>query len=124
MNKKTLAAVLLSISLVACGPDSPAIPAGAAIPTVENPAVAQVVPQADKFDTGDAAVGALAGAAAGYMMGKGATPQQTVVVAPGPSYGGYSGYRGGYGRTTTTVTTTRRSVFGNKTVTTRTTRRR
>lgn len=117
--KKIFALLMVAVTLVACGPS----PVPAPVLNVEGQPVAQQ-PQAggNGFDTGDAAVGALAGGVAGYMMGKSSNsqPQRTVIVDNrrpyyGPSYGS-----SGYGRksVTTTTTTTKRSLMGGRTTTT------
>jgi hypothetical protein len=111
------AALAASLSLTACQPE-----VVAAAPAASAPQVVPVPQAADSFDTGDAALGAVAGAAAGYMLGKAASPSyahppqpQTVVVHQPPPQSAYYGQRNAY---TTTTTTVRRSGFGGKTVTT------
>jgi hypothetical protein len=116
--KKYLAIAGAAILLSACGP-SP-VPA---MPQTVNEA-GQVVAQKEGFHTGDAAVGALAGAAAGYMMGKGssANNQPRTIIVDNTRRGNY-GYNDYRGRKTITTTTTSRG-FGGKTVTRTTTKRR
>lgn len=117
--KKTIAIVLVALSLAACGPNN------APLPAYEGPQGAPApVAQQDGFDTGDAAVGALAGAAAGYMIGKGSSNNQRTVVIDNrrPSNYGYNDY--GRRKTVTTTTVTKRSAFGGTKTVTRTTRRR
>jgi hypothetical protein len=119
--KKLFALLLVAVSLVACGPDRPPVPV---INQEGQPVAQQAQGGGDGFDTGDAAVGALAGAAAGYMMGKSSNsqPQRTVIVDNrSPYYGpSYRNYGSPYGRksVTTTTTTTKRSAFGGRTTTT------
>lgn len=110
-------AAALALSVVGCGPN---------IPNMENPIAGQQVPSAQGIDGSSAALGALGGAAAGYMLGKSnSNSQRPVIVQQGSSYGGYgSSYSRPYGsRSTVTTTTTRRNAFGG-TTTRSTTRRR
>jgi len=104
-----------ALALSACGP-SP-VPQ---LPMPQTQVAEQQAPVQEGYSGSQVAVGALAGAAAGYMLGKhSGRKENTVVVHPAPSYsGGYSG------RKTVTTTTTRRSAFGGKTVTRTVTRHR
>lgn len=112
MKSKIAMIGLLALSLAACNPPQPQLP------QLDQPVQQAPVPQAQNngFDTGDAAVGALAGAAAGYMMGRAGSNNQPVrertVIIDNRRPSNY-GYNSGYGRkTTTTTTTTKRSGFG------------
>lgn len=124
MKSKIAMIALLALSLAACNPPQPQVP------QFDQPVQQAPTPQGG-FDTGDAAVGAMAGAAAGYMLGRSGSNQgvreRTVIIDNRrPNYG----YNNGYGRktTSTTTTTTKRSMFGGKKVsitkTTRSSRRR
>ena len=110
---KLFAVLATALMLSACGPQIPQMP--------QQP-MAEVAQQAGGFDTGDAAVGALVGAGAGYMMGRAGSNNQprTIIVDRRPVNYGYGGYGA---RKTVTTTTTRRGMFG-KTTTRTTTRRR
>lgn len=118
--KKIFALLTVAVALVACGPS----PVPAPVLNAEGQPVAQQAQGGGNgFDTGDAAVGALAGGVAGYMMGKSSNsqPQRTVIVDNrrpyyGPSYGSSSNY--GRKSVTTTTTTTKRSLMGGRTTTT------
>lgn len=115
MKLKFIVVMAMAVVLSACGNNNaPQMP-------VETPQ--QVVQQADSFDTGDAAVGALAGGVAGYMMGKGSNNSQprTIIVDRRPTNYGYNDYNRGRKVVTTTTTTVKKSMFGNKRTTTRAT---
>lgn len=115
MKIELLVASLVVAALTACGNNNvPQLPVDAQQHPVQQ--------QADGFDTGDAAVGALAGAAAGYMMGKSSNNShpRTVIVDRRPTYYGYNDYKRGTSVTRTT-TTVKKSMFGNKRTVTRTT---
>ena len=132
--KKTnlIAVILLSAALAACGPGPQQQQQPDIIPAPQQGYSdhGQQIPQAqaDGFDGGDAALGAVAGAAAGYMLGKGSAtqsqPRTIIVERTRPVYVnnrgyGYNGYNKGYKqKTTTTVTTTKRGMFGGTKTTT------
>jgi hypothetical protein len=127
MKSKIAMIALMSVALAACNPQQPQVPQ-----QFENPIQQAPVPVAqDGFDGGDAALGAVAGAAAGYMMGKGSSSNKTVIVDRRPiivqqQRPGY-GYNQGYGRRTTTVTKTttiKRGFGGTVTKTVTKTKRR
>jgi hypothetical protein len=101
---KFLAIAMMALALSACGPNLPQ---------------QEYIPAPQAQGHGDAAVGALVGAGAGYMLGRasGNNQPRTVIVDRRPVYG-YGGYGG---RKTVTTTTTRRGAFG---TTTRTVTRR
>ncbi len=122
--KKILAIVSIAVMMAACDQARP--PVQAAYDAVPNNVQAAAAPQANNgIDAGDAAVGAIAGAAAGYFLGKGSAASnqpRTVIVDRRPTYYGYKDYsrrstvvtrtttvsRGLTGRTVTRTTTSRR----------------
>jgi hypothetical protein len=117
--KKIIAIIAIALSLAACGQQQAPLPSYDGVQGAPAP-----VAQHDGFDTGDAAVGALAGAAAGYMMGKGSSNNRTIVVDNRrPTNYGYNDYRRSR-NTVTTTTVTKRSAFGGSKTVTRTTRSR
>lgn len=116
--KKFIAIAAVAAMLSACGPSPVPV-----MPQTVNEAGQQVVAQKDGFDTGDAAVGALAGAAAGYMMGKGSANNQPRTIIVDNTRRGNYGYNDYY-RGRKTVTTTVKRGFGGKTITRTTTKRR
>lgn len=123
----TIAIISSAMLLAACGPT----PQPQYTP---EQAVQQAAPQIihqDGFDGGDAAVGAVAGAAAGYMMGRGSShdryyeerrraPARTIIVdRTGSRY-----YARPQTRVVTKTVTTVKKGWGGKTTITKTTTKR
>ncbi len=119
---KKIIAMAFVVFLSAC--NNPAVPPLPQVGDIAPAAQAVQQHQAGGFDTGDAAVGALVGAGAGYMLGRSGSNNGQTVIDNRSRYGGYGYNNYGGRKQTTTVTTTKRSFFGGKKTVTRTTTRR
>lgn len=124
--KKLFAAIVVALSVAACGPQIPQLPQIPAIPQVGEQQQQAPAAQQGSIDGSSAALGAVAGGLVGYMAGKsGSSNNTTIIERERPGYGNnYGSSYNSRGRTTVTTTTVKKGMFGGTKTITRTTRTR